>query len=143
MRYTISRKLMAISRRRGHESTYLGINSCTLELWYLFYFMHNFALLEVLSIFSERMISFEVLSTRVKATYLRPDFSQRNSSRCLHTGHVHLPAVHHPHVRAYPGMSCIVYCNQTFIKKFLFDAWSYVNVPCIQEWFKSSTIGCM
>src|SRR3954470_3970725 len=66
MRYTISRKLMASSRRRGHESTYLGINSCTLELWYLFYFMHNFALLEVLSIFSERMISFEVLSIRVK-----------------------------------------------------------------------------
>jgi hypothetical protein len=35
--------------------------------------------------------------------------------RCLHTGHGHLPAVHHPHVKAYPGMSCMVYCNQTFM----------------------------
>jgi hypothetical protein len=27
------------------------------------------------------------------ATYLPPEFSQRNSSRCLHTKHGHLPAV--------------------------------------------------
>src|SRR3954463_2907445 len=49
-----------------HISTTLGLNSCTIEHWYLSFFKHNFALLEVPYVLSERMISFEERPMRVK-----------------------------------------------------------------------------
>src|SRR3954462_5559323 len=57
-----------------HESTYLSINCWTIELWHLFYFMHNFAPLEVFYVFSERMPPLEKLPICVKRNILATIF---------------------------------------------------------------------